>query len=189
MENSSKKIAKPSLYSEYFRAYGGFKSVFKSTYLLSSFFISLLIFPFWLDVKWPQSVFVIVPILAGFAIATLTLQANLAITLGSVVNSKDTEEYSPIAKITAASVHFALVCIVCLLFALSFQAHTTWSIAEMLVEHNIIDKLAANELVSGEKLGRLIASYIGCVLLIYAIVLSLPQCITIFGLVFAIQEE
>jgi len=112
----------------YWKSYGGMKTFLCSPYLHITIFLSLVMWPIWTQPNWWELVISILPSVVGFSLggyAIFTAFGNedfkYAIS-GIDANSKKTKKYSPFIQANASFLHFIIVQLVALIFAVLAQA-------------------------------------------------------------------
>lgn len=129
MSKSKKRIYEGvrKIFAVYWSAYGGWKALFSSFYLLISLFLLVVLYPFWSKSGWWDTVITIMPNMIGFSLAGLSIwlatgDEKLKSTI-SGTHPVSSKKHSPYIKTNASFVHFILVQVFSLLAAIIAKAY------------------------------------------------------------------
>lgn len=108
----------------YWRAYGGFASLYKSKFLYLAIFITWLSYPVWSQPKWWDQVTTILPTILGFTIAAFAIFLSLGnkIFKSAVHKRRDRGRVPLYLKICAIFAHQTFVQASAVLFAIVLPA-------------------------------------------------------------------
>lgn len=111
--------------SRYWKSYGGLKALLKSYYFYASIIISLLLAPHWLYSEWWNHVLSIMPSVLGFSLGGYAMWIALGDENFRKLISGTTQDgkASPFMSVNAAFVHFIMLQIVAIIFALFADAY------------------------------------------------------------------
>lgn len=165
------------VFASYWSKYGGFKSLLLSPYFQTAILITLLTVGFWFGIstKWWERVISVIPNLLGFTLG------GFAIFLGfgsddfrNLMAPKDEKQYSPYMDVVSSFMHFVMVQIIALVFALIVEGFYLYgqSKALPLIEFSKF-YAAAITAVSG---------FLGMLLFIYSIMLAIAACVALYKL-------
>lgn len=172
---SAERPSLVDLVREYWRAYGGTASLFRSPYLYSAFAISLVLFGLWTKVGWWADVLAIVPGLMGISLAAFALFLSAGsekfrqMLAGKESFAASSSEPSPFLRAAAVFLHFLLVQFLATMAALVAKSAST-VVAPIMLE-SIVQFLAPG------------FWFLGFFLFIYALVLIVAAGFAVFEVV------
>ncbi|MCU5784852.1 hypothetical protein MA04_04152 [Alcanivorax balearicus MACL04] len=114
-----------SIFSRYWKAYGGCKALLKSVYLRAAFILTFLFFPTWSQPGWWEDVISIMPNLLGFSLGGYAMWMAIgdddfrALISGSEKQGKP----SPYMSVNATFVHFILLQVLSIILAVMAKAY------------------------------------------------------------------
>lgn len=156
------------LWGAYWKLYGGAKAIASSLYFFVSIVITLLCFYIWMKPGWWETVISAVPTMLGFTLAGLAVFLGMDSKFSSVIAGGTDDEPSPFLSMIAAFVHFVIIQVVALAYALLAKA-----------TFFVIDGMPPFYYqISG--VGRYAAWFFGFLLFIYAIFSMLAATFAIF---------
>jgi membrane-associated phospholipid phosphatase len=159
----------------YFKAYGGWTSIFLSPIFLFSMLISLLDYSNWIDPKWASRSFDMIPSLLGFSLGSYTILFSLMTgrlkkALRAVKNQKG---ISYLDEVNATFFHFIFVQILCIIWAFLFEGSYVIDIYRACIEPMGAPIFALTALI-------LTGSFIGHFLLVYSFLLILAAALAVY---------
>lgn len=167
------------MFSRYWKAYGGWKSVFKSSYFYCSVLFTLMSYGIWAKESWYEIPISVLPNILGFSLGGYAIWLALGDQkfYEKVTGKSSGSTDSPFMKINSAFVHFIVLQIMALIFALVFKAHFFDNLPQCIQSQLV--KLTPNfsEIVH---YSNLIFSGIGYLLFIYALLAALAATMAIF---------
>lgn len=109
----------------YWKAYGGFRALIKSPYLLLSVIISALLYPHWSEPMWWDDVLSIMPNLLGFSLGGYAMWIAIGDDdFRQLISGEDADgKTSPYMEMNAAFVHFILLQLLSIILALITKAY------------------------------------------------------------------
>lgn len=110
------------LWSGYWAVYGGFSSLFSSTYFVVALLVTALHFGAWLHVGWWDTVIAVTPTILGFTLAGLAVFLGMDSGFSKFIAEPGKTKYSPFMALVAAFVHFIVVQAVALLVAMTIKS-------------------------------------------------------------------
>ena len=112
------------LFLRYWKSYGGIKSVLVSPYMHISFVITLFSYGIWLENSWVEIPISVLPNVIGFSLGGYAIWLALGDDKFRISISGKTKlgDDSPFMKVNAAFIHFIVLQILALLFALISKA-------------------------------------------------------------------
>lgn len=161
--------------SRYWTAYGGFKALFTSPYLYTALALSGLMAPAWLYNPWHEIVLSVIPSVLGFSLGGYAL----LIAVGdedfrALISGEDEDgEPSPYMEVNAAFVHFILMLLLSLIFALFANAYY-FKLEDNLALYQFITEI-------NFPIGTIIflGNFIGYSVFIYALLLAVAATLAI----------
>lgn len=112
-----------NVWKRYWSAYGGYKALFTSYYLIISFVISAFFFPLWTSEGWWNDVFQIVPSLLGFSLGGYAMWIAFGdSSFRQIISGGSENKASPFMEVSAAFVHFMIVQMLAIMIALFAKA-------------------------------------------------------------------
>lgn len=159
----------------YFRAYGGWYSLFNSPIFVLSLFITLLNYANWIEPNWVDRTFSMIPSMLGFSLGTYAILFSLMTgrlkrTLKLVKNDRDC---SYLDEINATFFHFIFVQTISLVWAFLYDGTFVLDTFEWLaIRYNYMSSLFVYVASIG--------SFIGHFLLIYSFLLILAAALAIY---------
>jgi len=117
---------KTSIFQRYWQIYGGFPALIKSPYFWISIFITALLFPHWSSTNWWDDVLSIMPNLLGFSLGGYAMWIAIGDdNFRKLISGEDEDgTASPYMEVNAAFVHFIILQILSMLFALTAKAYS-----------------------------------------------------------------
>ena len=111
--------------SRYWRAYGGITALFKSPYLWLSVVITIFLFPHWSKPEWWDDVLSIMPNLLGFSLGGYAMWIAIGDDdFRKLISGEDEDgKPSPYMEVNAAFVHFVVLQMLSMIFALFAKAY------------------------------------------------------------------
>lgn len=115
----------PSAFSAYWSAYGGWQSLFRSSYLHISLAPALLLWPAWqIDEKinyspWVDLAFQVIPSLISFSLGSLAIILSLSSGLFLSIIQESGKSDSLFMKMVAVFFHFIFVQFICVFLAIA----------------------------------------------------------------------
>ena len=108
------------LFLRYWKSYGGVKSILASPYMHISLLLTLLSYGVWLDNSWVEIPISVLPNVIGFSLGGYAIWLALGDDKfrSSISGKTKTGDDSPFMKVNAAFIHFIVLQIFSLLFAL-----------------------------------------------------------------------
>lgn len=110
------------LWSSYWRTYGGLKAVLTSLYFGVSIVVCVFSYRIWSESGWWDLVIAAVPTMLGFTLAGLAVFLGMDSKFSEAIAGGTESEPSPFIQMIAAFVHFVVVQVVALLYALIAKA-------------------------------------------------------------------
>jgi hypothetical protein len=112
------------LFLRYWKNYGGVKSIVASPYMHISLIITLLSYGIWLDNSWVEIPISVLPNVIGFSLGGYAIWLALGDDKfrSSISGKTKSGDDSPFMKVNAAFIHFIVLQILALLFALISKA-------------------------------------------------------------------
>ena len=167
-----------SVFKRYWAAYGGFKALFASNYFYAAIVITALMFPAWVDKPWHDLVLAIMPNLLGFSLGGYALLIAIGDenfrSLISGVDEDEDGEHSPYMEVNSTFVHFILMQLISLVYALFSSAYyftldPNGKMGQLIANYNF----PLDEVV-------LVGRFCGFTLFIYALLTALAATLAIF---------
>lgn len=110
--------------SYYFEVYGGWEELIKSRYSHVALLITILCFPYWLYKDWWEDVLSIIPNLLGFTLGGYAmLMAFGDSEFHKELATKGDSRYSPLMRVNSTFVHFILLQVLSLVFAIIVKSY------------------------------------------------------------------
>lgn len=167
------------LFKRYWAAYGGLRSIVLSPYFHLSLLITIVSHGSWIDPDWVDTPISVLPNVIGFSLGGYAIWLALGdekfrYTISG--KSKDGSD-SPFIKVNATFVHFILLQIIALLFALIVKSKPLYN-SPLNWQHYFLEM--APWLYDFSNVALLIASFVGYLLFIYAILSALAATMAIF---------
>jgi hypothetical protein len=156
------------LWRAYWKLYGGVTAVASSLYFFFSVMLSLACFYIWVSPGWWDIVISAVPTMLGFTLAGLAVFLGMDSKFNAVIAGGSDEDPSPFLLMIAAFVHFVVVQVLALAYAL--VAKSTFFVVPGMPH-------IFYEVVS---LGRPILWFLGFLLFVYAVFSMLAATFAIF---------
>lgn len=161
--------------SRYWTAYGGFKALFTSAYLYIALALSVLMAPAWLYNPWHEIVLSVIPSVLGFSLGGYALLVAVGDEdFRALISGEDEDgEPSPYMEVNAAFVHFILMQILSLIFALFANAYY-FKLEDNLALYQFITEI-------NFPIGTIIfvGNFIGYSIFIYALLLAVAATLAI----------
>lgn len=112
-----------SIFSRYWRAYGGSRALLSSPYLLVSILLAGAMYPFWLRESWWDTALSTLPNVLGFTLAGFTIWLGFGDEkYRTLISRAKPDRESPFMGVSAGFAHFVVVQILALLAALWAKA-------------------------------------------------------------------
>lgn len=167
------------MFSRYWKAYGGWESVFKSSYFYCSVLLTLISFGIWSRAAWYEIPISVLPNILGFSLGGYAIWLALGDQkfYEKVTGKSQDSVESPFMKINSAFVHFIVLQIIALIFALVFKAHFFDNLPQFIQSQLV--KWIPNFAEIVHYL-NLVFSGIGYLLFIYAIFAAFAATMAIF---------
>jgi hypothetical protein len=172
MYNSTIKIIR-----DYISAYGGIKSLLKSFYFLISLLIALVLYNSWSEPLWWETIFSIMPNLIGFTLGGYAIFLAFGDSdFQSLISGKGDLNNSPLMGVSSTFVHFIVIQIISLIFALIAKSfyHPAPDIVITIFSWSKINFYTVNDYI------RNVFWFICYFLFIYAIILTFASTLAIF---------
>lgn len=133
-----------NILSRYWHAYGGFSALISSWYFWISVIMSLALYPHWSEKGWWDDVLSIMPNLLGFSLGGFAMWIAIGDdNFRKLISGKGEDgSSSPYMEVNAAFVHFIILQMLALIFALFAKAYS-FQLSEdnYLVEKGLFDYL------------------------------------------------
>lgn len=109
----------------YWKAYGGWKALFRSTYLWTAVTLSILLFPHWSQPGWWDDVLSIMPNLLGFSLGGYAMWIAIGDdSFRKLISGEDKDGTpSPYMEVNAAFVHFISLQMASMILALIAKSY------------------------------------------------------------------
>ncbi|HGH8119852.1 TPA: hypothetical protein ACJOG3_003647, partial [Vibrio cholerae] len=129
------------LFSRYWVAYGGFKSILGSPYMHMSFFITLISSGIWLSPNWFEMPITVLPSIIGFSLGGYAIWLALGDDKfrASISGKTKTGQESPFIIVNATFVHFIVLQIIALFLALIGKSQPIQNIP-LFIKFYLIDQ-------------------------------------------------
>jgi hypothetical protein len=114
-----------SIFSHYWKTYGGFNALFKSGYMWSAIILTLLLFPNWLKEPWWNDALSIVPGLLGFSLGGFAMWVAIGDEKfkSLIAGSDKLDEPSAFMEVNSTFAHFILLQIVSIIYSTLCKAY------------------------------------------------------------------
>lgn len=157
----------------YWSAYGGFPALIASPYFHLSLVLTAATFPKWSAPGWWDTVISVMPSIVGFSLGGYAIwlafgEERFKALLGHREPGQTT---SPYMAVNAAFVHFILMQIAALLFALLVNAHT-FEVCSDSVLGELLKRIGISH-SAGTRLFQLVSGMVGYWLFLYALVTAI----------------
>ncbi|MGE4501977.1 MAG: hypothetical protein AB7D03_03805 [Thiomicrospira sp.] len=111
----------------YWIGYGGFKALIASPFLHLAILITALSYPLWFNQSWWDSVISTIPGLLGFTLGGYAIWLAIGDEkFKSLISGSTEERLSPFIRLNYAFLHFVLVQVTALIFALTLKGLSAW---------------------------------------------------------------
>ena len=112
------------IFSRYWKAYGGCKSLLKSVYFRAAFILTCLLFPAWSQPGWWEDVVGIMPNLLGFSLGGYAMWMAIGDDdFRALISGSKKDEPSPYMSVNATFVHFILLQVLSIILAVIAKAY------------------------------------------------------------------
>ncbi|MGN4982465.1 hypothetical protein ACTFBY_13910 [Aeromonas dhakensis] len=167
------------LFKRYWVAYGGLKAVTLSPYFHLSLLITIISYGSWINPNWVDTPISVLPNVIGFSLGGYAIWLALGdekfrYTISG--KSKDGSD-SPFIKVNATFVHFIILQVISLLFALIVKSKPLYN-SPLDWQHYALN--IAPWLYDFSNIAHIVASFVGYLLFIYAILSALAATMAIF---------
>ena len=167
------------LFKRYWVAYGGLKAVTLSPYFHLSLLITIISYGSWINPNWVDTPISVLPNIIGFSLGGYAIWLALGdekfrYTISG--KSKDGSD-SPFIKVNATFVHFIILQVISLLFALIVKSKPLYN-SPLDWQHYALN--IAPWLYDFSNIAHIVASFVGYLLFIYAILSALAATMAIF---------
>ncbi|WP_421276447.1 hypothetical protein [Aeromonas veronii] len=167
------------LFKRYWAAYGGLKAIALSPYFHLSLLITVISHGSWVNPNWVDIPISVLPNVIGFSLGGYAIWLALGdekfrYTISG--KSKDGSD-SPFIKVNATFVHFIILQITSLLFALIVKSKPLYN-SPLDWQHLVLS--IAPWLYDFSNIAHIVASFVGYLLFIYAILSALAATMAIF---------
>lgn len=169
----------------YWNSYGGTKTFLCSPYLHIAIILSVVMWPIWTQSNWWDLVISILPSVVGFSLggyAIFTAFGNedfkYAISGIDDKNKKEKQQYSPFIQANASFLHFIIIQLVALIFAVLAQARIYNSLSEH-IKLKIMDVLTIKDFFIIDGITQLFW-FFAFSLFVYALSLAFAATFAIF---------
>ncbi len=111
--------------SRYWKAYGGFRAIFKSVFFYVAVLLSAILYPAWSQQGWWDTVLSVMPNLLGFTLGGFAMWVAIGDEnfKATIAGTSSSEEPSPFMKVNATFAHFIFLQILSVFLALINKAY------------------------------------------------------------------
>ena len=120
-----------SAFARYWKVYGGFQAVFTSRYFWCAFLMTLILYQSWTHSGWWNDILSLMPNLLGFSLGGFAMWIAIGddkfkrIISGDEINEHGELEYSPYMTVNSTFVHFILLQLLAIVFALLTKSYSS----------------------------------------------------------------
>lgn len=111
-----------SIWSRYWKSYGGWRSVFSSTYFLAAVILTIINFGAWSTPGWWDTVIATSPTILGFTLAGLAVFLGMDSGFSKLIAGKKDGKTSPFGGLVSAFLHFIVVQSLAFIIALTHKS-------------------------------------------------------------------
>jgi hypothetical protein len=120
-----------SVFTQYWKLYGGTTALLRSAYLYAAIAITVMLYPIWSQVErglytWPQITIDIVPSLLGFSMGGMAIMLAFSGANAFSIIAEDGEPKSLFIKVITSFFHFILVQTISIVLALLTVAYNSF---------------------------------------------------------------